>query len=183
MQIKKLWWNGSHFFLFDWSNLPLFYFFMFSRICLSFVKHKDTHARTSLSLSLSLSLYYIYIYIYIYIYTYICIYMQKCFCRRSKERKNYSKMNMSTKGFVFFKICIFISFLNTCMFAAYCFRQRTYMAQGLVNIVLNETWTHSCLKFSTLNPSEFKSHIYHIHKAWGHICSLTKALSRKHTYI
>ena len=34
-----------------------------------------------------------------------------------------------------------------CMFPACCFRQKTYMAQGLVNGVLNETWTHLCLEF------------------------------------
>ena len=48
-------------------------------------------------------------------------------------------MNRSTKRFIFFKIYLFIysiiSFLHTCMFPAYCFRQRAYMAQGLVNVV------------------------------------------------
>ena len=34
-----------------------------------------------------------------------------------------------------------------CMFPDCCFRQRTYMAQGLVNGVLNETWTHYCSQF------------------------------------
>ena len=34
--------------------------------------------------------------------------------------------------------------LYMCIFPACCFRQRTYMAQCLVNEVLNETWTHSC---------------------------------------
>ena len=48
-------------------------------------------------------------------------------------------MSRSTKRFVFFKIYSFILFLHTCMFPACCFRQRTYMAQGLVNRVLNET--------------------------------------------
>ena len=33
------------------------------------------------------------------------------------------------------------------MFPAYCFHQRTYVAQGLVNGVLNETWTHSCFQY------------------------------------
>ena len=33
-----------------------------------------------------------------------------------------------------------------CMFPACCFHQRTYMAQGLVNGVFNETWTLSCLQ-------------------------------------
>ena len=31
------------------------------------------------------------------------------------------------------------------MFAAYCFRQGTYVAQGHVNVTVNETRTHSCL--------------------------------------
>ena len=34
-----------------------------------------------------------------------------------------------------------------CMFPACCFRQRTYVAQGLVNRVLNETWTHAHFQF------------------------------------
>ena len=42
---------------------------------------------------------------------------------------------------------LFILFLHTCMFPGCCFRQRTNMAEGLVNGVLNETWTHSCLQF------------------------------------
>ena len=41
----------------------------------------------------------------------------------------------------------FISFLHTGMFSACCFRQSTYMAQGFVNEVLNETWTHLFLQF------------------------------------
>ena len=56
----------------------------------------------------------VYMYIYIYIYIYI-------------------KMSMSTKRLVFFRVYSFISFLHTCMFPGCCFRQRTYMAQGLVN--------------------------------------------------
>ena len=67
---------------------------------------------------------YIYIYIYIYIFQ---------------------------NGKVHEVICIFRIYLvslfsHTCMFPAYCFRQRTYMAQGVVNGILNETWTHSCLQ-------------------------------------
>ena len=38
-------------------------------------------------------------------------------------------------------------FLHTCMLPACCFRQRTYVAQGLVNRVLKESWTHWCLQF------------------------------------
>ena len=37
--------------------------------------------------------------------------------------------------------------LYICIFPACCFHQRTYVAQGLVNRVLNETWTHSCFQF------------------------------------
>ncbi len=57
------------------------------------------------------------------------------------------KIAKSTKRFLFFGIYVFIMFLHTCMFPACCFRQRTYMAQGLVNGVLNETWTQLCLQF------------------------------------
>ena len=54
----------------------------------------------------------------------------------------------SMKRFVFFEfIYLFISFLHLCMFPACSFCQRTYMAQGLINGVLNETWTHLCLQF------------------------------------
>ena len=57
------------------------------------------------------------------------------FCCRSKERKKYFKMSRSTKRFVFFfRIYLFISFLYTCMFPACCFHQRTYMAEGIVNV-------------------------------------------------
>ena len=46
---------------------------------------------------------------------------------------------MSTKRLVFFEFNdLFILFLHTCMFPACCFRQRRYMAQRLVNGVLNE---------------------------------------------
>ena len=45
----------------------------------------------------------------------------------------------------FLRIYSFILFLHTCMFPACCFCQRRYMAQGLINGVLNETWTHLCL--------------------------------------
>ena len=39
-----------------------------------------------------------------------------------------------------------IIYIYVCMFPACCFRQRTDVAQGLVNGVLNETWTHSCFQ-------------------------------------
>ena len=46
----------------------------------------------------------------------------------------------------FFRIYLFCSY--RCMFPACCFLQRTYIAQGLVNGVLNEPWT---LSFCSLN--------------------------------
>ena len=52
-------------------------------------------------------------------------------------------------GCVFFLFIYFVltSMLYMCMLSACCFPQRTCMAQCLVYWVLNETWTHSCLKF------------------------------------
>ena len=47
-------------------------------------------------------------------------------------------MGRSKKRFVFF-LNLFILFSHTCyicMFPAYCFHQRTYVAQGLVNGLL-----------------------------------------------
>ena len=59
--------------------------------------------------------------------------------------------------FVFFEFIYFvltyvlylcITFvLYICMFPACCFRQRTCVAHGLLNGVLNETWTHSCFQY------------------------------------
>ena len=56
---------------------------------------------------------------------------------------------MSTKRFVFFKFIYFVLtyVLYICMFPARCFRQRTYVAQGLVNGVLHEAWIHSCFQY------------------------------------
>ena len=79
------------------------------------------------------------IYIYIYIYEFLVI--------GSKKEWRYFEMSRSTEKFVFFRIYLFILFLHTCMFPVWCFRQRTCMAQGLVNGIFNETWTHSCLQF------------------------------------
>ena len=56
-------------------------------------------------------------------------------------------MNGSTKRFLFFRTYLFILFLHTCMFPAWCFRLRTCMAQSLVNEVFNDTWIHSFLLF------------------------------------
>ena len=75
-----------------------------------------------------------YIYIYIYIY--------KDGCCRSKERiRIYLKIRWFTKRFVFFEFIYFVLIyvLYICMFPACCFHERTYVAQGLVNGVLNET--------------------------------------------
>ena len=90
--------------------------------------HTHTHTHTHS---------YIYIYIYIYIYTYIYIYV---YCRSKERIKIYFKIGRSTKRFVFFWFIYFdLSYLlHTYMFPACCFRQRTYIAQGLVNGVLNE---------------------------------------------
>ena len=43
-----------------------------------------------------------------------------------------------------------IHVIYICMITVCCFRQRIYLPQGLVNEVLNETWTHSCLQFESL---------------------------------
>ena len=67
---------------------------------------------------------------------YIYIYRER---EREKERER--------ERFIFCKIYLSNSFLHTCVFPACRFRQRTYTIQGLVNGVLTETWTHSCLKF------------------------------------
>ena len=69
-------------------------------------------------------------------------------------------MNSSTNRFVSFKIYLFISCLHTCMFPAYCFRQRTYMAEGDVNGLLNETWTPSCLEFEWFSFGYIYIYIY-----------------------
>ena len=64
---------------------------------------------------------YIYIYIiYIYIYTHVYMYIYMCVC-----------------------VCVCVC---ACVFLAWIFLQRC-MAQGLVNWVFNETWTHSYLEF------------------------------------
>ena len=65
-----------------------------------------------------------------------------CVCYRSKERiKIYFKIGRSSKRFVSFEFIYFVLvyMLYMRMFLACCFRQRAYVAQGLVNGVLNET--------------------------------------------
>ena len=78
------------------------------------------------------------------------IYIYKDCCCRYKERiRIYFKIRRSTKRFVFFEYTYFVFtyVLYICMFPACCFCQRTYLAQGLCNRVLNETWTHSGFKY------------------------------------
>ena len=63
-------------------------------------------------------------------------------CCRSKESiRIYFKIGKSTKRFVYFELIYFVLtyVLYICMFPACCFRQRTCVAQGLFNGVLNET--------------------------------------------
>ena len=95
-------------------------------------------------------------YIYIYIYVCVCVCVCVIFCSRFKERKEYFQMSRFMKRFAFFKDLIILFSLialvraedkqQTCMFPACCFRQRTYIEEGLVIGVL------------TANTSEFKSH-------------------------
>ena len=115
-------------------------------------KKKNNLKFNSLWFLLILSSYYltikstqIYIYIYICIYIYLCIYI--IFRCRSKERKKYFKMSMSTKRFVFLRVYLFILFLHSWMFQECCFRQRTYLAPIFINGLLHETLTYSCLQF------------------------------------
>ena len=82
-------------------------------------------------------------------------------------------MNGSTKRFVFGGD-LFIHFVLTCRLKAFCFGQRTFMAQGLVNGVLNNTLTHSCFQFewfpvgSIARKTEVQSliELYQRHKMW-----------------
>ena len=78
----------------------------------------------------------------------IWIYINAC-CKSKERTKLYFKIGRSTKRFVFFESIYFVLtyLLYMCMFPACCFRQRTYVAQGLVNGVLNESLNHSCSQF------------------------------------
>ena len=87
----------------------------------------------SLFHSLSLSLY---IYIYIYMVG------GKNLVVGPKRERNILKWIDPRRDLYFLNIYLLISFVHACMFPAYCFLQRRNMAQGLVNGVLNETWTH-----------------------------------------
>ena len=53
-------------------------------------------------------------------------------------------MSRSMKRFAFFRIYLFVTFLHMSIFPASCFRQRTYMAQGLVNGYTRLELTHVC---------------------------------------
>ena len=103
--------------------------------------HTHTHTHTSVSVyfsgshSLSLSLYILYIY-------------KDGWCRSKERIRIYFKIR-STMRFVFFEFIYFVLtyVLYIRMFQACCFRQRTYVALGLLNEVLNETWTHCCFQY------------------------------------
>ena len=58
-----------------------------------------------------------------------------------KKIRVYFKIRRSTMRFVFFKFVYFVLtyVLYICMFPACCFRQRTNVARGLFNGVLNKT--------------------------------------------
>ena len=66
----------------------------------------------------------------------VCVYKNVC-CWSKESIKIYFKIRRSTNLF-----CSYIV-LYMCMFPACCFRQKTYVAQGLLNGLLNET----CLQF------------------------------------
>ena len=73
-------------------------------------------------------------------YMYIYIYVYRFFVVGPKGERNILKWVCLRRDFYLFRIYLFIDlfilFLHTCMFPVCCFRQRTYLAQGLVN----ETW-------------------------------------------
>ena len=62
-----------------------------------------------------------------------------------RNNKNIFKKGRSTQRFVFFKYTysVLTYMLRMYIFPAGCFRQRTYMAQGLVNGVLELTLARS----------------------------------------
>ena len=96
---------------------------------------------------------------WLYIYT-ILTYMYIIFIVWGPKREfKYFKMR-STKRFVFLFIYLFILFLHTCMFPAWCFRQRTFMPQGLVNGVFIENWTHSCLQFECFSVHWYYKNLF-----------------------
>ena len=83
----------------------------------------------------------IYIYIYIYMCVCVCVCMCVCISCRSKERiEIYLKQVGPRRDLHFLKFIHFVLtyVLYMCMFPACCFRQRTYVAEGLGNGVLND---------------------------------------------
>ena len=84
--------------------------------------HTHTHTHT-------------HIYIYIYIYNYV--YEEKYNLKWEDPRRDLYLLNFFVLTYV----------LYMCMFSACCFCQRICVAQGLVNGVLNATWTHFSLLF------------------------------------
>ena len=69
------------------------------------------------------------------------VYIYNVSCWSKQRIEICFKIERSMKGFAFFEFVYFVLtyVLYTCMFPACCFRQRTFMAQGLVNGVLNVT--------------------------------------------
>ena len=70
--------------------------------------------------------------------------MYKFFVVDPKREKNIFKWVGPWQDLLFF-LFIYL-FIYTFMFPA-CFCLRTYMAQGLVNGILNVSWVHLCLLF------------------------------------
>ena len=81
----------------------------------------------------------IYVYIYIYICVCVCVcvctYIYVCMCNYiyiyfffvgPKRERNILKWVGPWRDFYFFRIYLFILFLHTCMFPAWCFYQRTW---------------------------------------------------------
>ena len=65
-------------------------------------------------------------------------------CTINKSTHTKKSGNLSYPPRIYF---ILTHVLYICMFPACCFRQRTYMAQGLFNWVLNESLTDSCFQY------------------------------------
>ena len=71
---------------------------------------------------------------------------------------------------------LFFLFLHTCyiyicMFPASCFRNRKYVAQGLFNGVLNETWIHFCFQYKyIIYRLSFSSFGSSCRICWLHLC-------------
>ena len=59
----------------------------------------------------------------------------------------YRKVHDEICIFWIYLFCSYTRVIYMSMFPACCFRQRTCVAQSLLNGVLNETWTHSCFQY------------------------------------